>query len=177
MTLADLLISTALLGLTAGVTMITLEQGQRVWAAGATAVETQQSARGALTWLVAELRAAGQGSGGDALPALSVAEPSRVVLQLDRNRDGVIAGAPESVTWRLAGDVLRREAGGGAQPVINAVRALAFTYLDADHRVTADPAAVRRVSITLVTRPDHTRTVATQQLGTTLTTDVSLRNP
>ena len=177
MTLADLLISTALLGLTAGVTMITLEQGQRVWAAGATAVETQQSARGALTWLVAELRAAGQGSGGDALPAISVAEPSRVVFHLDRNRDGVIAGAPESVTWRLAGDVLRREAGGGAQPVINAVRALAFTYLDADHRVTADPAAVRRVSITLVTRPDHTRTVATQQLGTTLTTDVSLRNP
>jgi hypothetical protein len=38
MTLADLLMSTALFGLTAGATMITLEQGQRVWAAGATAV-------------------------------------------------------------------------------------------------------------------------------------------
>jgi hypothetical protein len=106
-----------------------------------------------------------------------VAEPARLVLHLDRNRDGVIAGAPESVTWRLAGDILRREAGGGAQPVINAVRALAFTYLDAEHRVTSDPATVRRISITLTTRPDHTRTVATQHLGTTLTTDVSLRNP
>jgi type II secretory pathway component PulJ len=177
MTLADLLMSTALLGLTAGATMITLEQGQRVWAAGATAVETQQSARAALTWLAAELRAAGQGNSGDALPALSVAEPSRLVLHLDRNRDGVIAGAPESVTWRLAGDVLRREAGGGAQPVINGVRALAFTYLDADQRATSDPAAVRRISITLTTRPDHTRTVATQDLGATLTTDVALRNP
>jgi type II secretory pathway component PulJ len=177
MTLADLLMSTALLGVTAGATMITLEQGQRVWAVGATAVETQQSARAALTWLAAELRAAGQGNSGDALPALSVAEPARLVLHLDRNRDGVIAGAPESVTWRLAGDVLRREAGGGAQPVINAVHALAFTYLDAEQRVTSDPSAVRRISITLVTRPDHTRTVATQQLGTTLTTDVALRNP
>jgi len=177
MTLADLLMSTALLGLTAGATTITLEQGHRVWAVGATAVETQQSARAALTWLAAELRAAGQGNTGDALPALSVTEPSRLVLHLDRNRDGVIAGAPESVTWRLVGDVLRREAGGGAQPVINGVRALAFTYLDADHRATSDPAAVRRISITLATRPDHTRTVATQDLGTTLTTDVALRNP
>jgi hypothetical protein len=122
MTLADLLMSTALLGLTAGATMITLEQGQRVWAAARTAVETQQSARAALTWLVAELRAAGQGNSGDALPALSAAEPSRLVLHLDRNRDSVIAGAAESVTWLLAGDILRREAGGGAQPVINAVR-------------------------------------------------------
>ena len=59
---------------------------------------------------------------------------SRLVLHLDRNRDGVIAGAAESVTWLLAGDVLRREAGGGAQPVINAVRALTFTYVDADNR-------------------------------------------
>ena len=141
MTLADLLMSTALLGLTAGATMITLEQGQRVWAAGATAVETQQSARAALTWLVAELRAAGQGNSGDALPALSAAEPSRLVLHLDRNRDSVIAGAAESVTWLLAGDILRREAGGGAEPVINAVRSLSFTYFDADDRATTDPAS------------------------------------
>jgi len=176
-TLGDLLVSTALLGLTVGATVTLLEQGHQVWAVGATRVESQQSARAALTWLAAELRAAGQGNSGDALPALSVAEPARLVLHLDRNRDGVIAGAPESVTWRLAGDVLRREAGGGAQPVINAVHALAFTYLDAEHRVTSDPTAVRRVSITLVTRPDHTRTVATQQLGTTLITDVALRNP
>ena len=84
---------------------------------------------------------------------------------------------PESVTWLLAGDVLRREAGGGAQPVINAVRALTFTYVDADNRATTDPATVRRVAITLATRPDHTRTVATQSLGATLTTDVALRNP
>ena len=126
MTLGELLVSTALLGLTAGATATMLEQGQQVWAVGATAVEAQQSARAALTWLVTELRGAGQGNSGEALPALSVAEPARLVLHLDRNRDGVIAGAAESVTWLLAGDVLRREAGGGAQPVINAVRALSL---------------------------------------------------
>lgn len=177
MTLGELMVSTALLGLTAGATATVLEQGHQVWAVGASRVEAQQSARAALTWLVTELRGAGQGNSGEALPALSVAEPARLVLHLDRNRDGVIAGAAESVTWLLAGDVLRREAGGGAQPVINAVRALTFTYVDADNRPTTDPATVRRVGITLVTRPDHTRTVATQSLGATLTTDVALRNP
>jgi hypothetical protein len=177
MTLGDLLVSTALLGLTAGATVTLLEQGHQVWAVGASRVEAQQSARAALTWLVAELRTAGQGNSGDALPALSAAEPTRLVLHLDRNRDSVIAGAAESVTWLLAGDILRREAGGGAQPVINAVRTLSFAYFDADDRSTTDPAAVRRISITLATRPDHTRTIATQALGATLTTAVTLRNP
>jgi hypothetical protein len=175
-TLGDLLVSTALLGLTAGATVIVLEQGHQVWAVGATRVEAQQSARAALTWLVAELRAAGQGSSGDALPALSVAEPSRLALHLDRNRDGTIASSAETVTWLLTGDILRRDAGGGAQPVINAVRTLAFAYFDADDHVTSDPAAVRRVGITLATRSDRTRTSATQSLGTALTTDVALRN-
>ncbi|HVG79661.1 MAG TPA: hypothetical protein VNF03_16060 [Patescibacteria group bacterium] len=177
MTLGDLLVSTALLGLTVGATVILLEQGHQVWAVGATRVESQQSARAALTWLVAELRATGQGNSGDALPALSIAEPSRLVLHLDRNRDGAIAGAAETVTWLLAGDVLRRDAGGGAQPVINAVRSLTFAYFDADGHRTSDPAAVRRVGITLATGADRTRTSATQSLGATLTTDVALRNP
>jgi hypothetical protein len=175
-TLGDLLVSMALLGLTVGTTVTLLEHGQQVWAVGATRVETQQSARAALTWLVSELRAAGQGNSGDALPALSVAEPSRLVLHLDRNRDGVIAGAAESVTWLLVGDILRREAGGGAQPVINAVRSLSFAYFDADNRATTDATAVRRIAITLATRPDHTRTTATQNLGAILTTEITLRN-
>jgi hypothetical protein len=144
-TLGDLLVSTALLGLTVGATVILLEQGHQVWAVGATRVESQQSARAALTWLVAELRATGQGNSGDALPALSIAEPSRLVLHLE--------------------------------PVINAVRSLTFAYFDADGHRTSDPAAVRRVGITLATGADRTRTSATQSLGATLTTDVALRNP
>jgi hypothetical protein len=175
-TLGDFLVSTALLGLTAGATVTLLEQGHQVWAVGATRVESQQSARAALTWLVAELRAAGQGSSGAARSALSIAEPSRITLHLDHNRDGTIAGSAETVTWLLAGDILRRDAGGGAQPVINAVRTLTFAYFDAADHVTSDPAAVRRVGITLTTRADRTRTSATQTLGATFTTDVALRN-
>lgn len=176
MTLADLLVSTALLGITCGATLVLLEQGQQAWAVGAARVEAQQSARVALTWLTAELRTAGEGASPRHIPALSAVEPSRVVLHVDRNRDGVVAGAGETITWRLAGDVLRRDAGGGAQPVINAVRGLTLTYFTAAGQPTTDPLAVRRVAITLVTRADHARFHTTRDLGATLTTEVHLRN-
>ena len=176
MTLADLLVSTAVLGLTLGATLLTLEQGQQAWAVGAAYVEAQQSGRAALAWLAAELRTAGQGTGPRTAAALSAAEPTRVVLHVDRNRDGVIVGATEVVTWRLAGEVLRRDAGGGAQPVVNGVRALRLAYVDATGAPTTDPAAVRRVSVTLVTRADHATSHATRDLATTFTTDAHLRN-
>jgi type II secretory pathway component PulJ len=175
-TLADLLVSTALLGLTCGATLVLLEQGQQAWAVGAARVETQQSARAALTWLATELRLAGQGGGPRILPAFSAIEPARVVLHVDRDRDGVVAGPGETITWRLAGDILRRDAGGGAQPVANGVRSLSLVYLDADGRRTTDPLAVRRITITLSIRPDHAPAHTTRGLVTTLTTEVTLRN-
>jgi hypothetical protein len=175
-TLADVLVSAAVLALVMGAALVTLQQGQQAWAVGAARVEAQQSARNALTWLTAELRAAGQGITAPGLPALSVAEPTRLVLHVDRNGDGVIAGAGETIVWRLDRDILRRDAGGGAQPVINGVRALAFTYLDSGGLSTADPAAVRRVGVTLVTRADHVHAQSTAGLGAAMTAEIRLRN-
>lgn len=174
MTLADLLVTVAVLGLVVSATLITLEQGQQAWSFGAARVEAQQSARIALTWLAAELRSAGQGSALGS--ALSVIEPTRVVLHVDRNHDGVIAGAGEIITWKLDREILRRDAGGGAQPVINGVRALAFHYFDAVGQPTADPAAVRRIRIALTTRADHAPSLRGAGLGAALTTEVHLRN-
>jgi type II secretory pathway component PulJ len=174
-TLADLLVSTAVLGLTLGATLVTLEQGQQAWTVGAARVDAQQSGRAALAWLAAELRAAGQGTGPRTVAALSAVESTRVVFHVDRNRDGTLA-ATDMVTWRLAGDVLRRDAGGGAQPVVNGVAALHLAYTDATGAPTTDPATVRRISITLVTRPDNTPSPVTSNFTTTFTTDVHLRN-
>lgn len=176
MTLTDVLVSISVLGLVAGATLVTLEQGQRAWAVGAARVEAQQSARAALTWLTAEVRAAGQGMRATGPAAISVAEPTRVVLHVDKNHDGIIAVSGETIVWRLDKDILRRDTGGGGQPVINGVRALAFAYFDAAGAPTADPAAVRTVRITLSTRADHTHAVLTSTLGPTLTTEVRLRN-
>ena len=176
MTLADLLVSISVLALVVGGALVTLEQGHHAWSVGAARVEAQQSARAALTWLAAELRAAGHGMRPGAGPAISVAEPTRMVLHVDKNQDGVIVVSGETIVWRLDKDILRRDTGGGGQPVINGVRALAFAYFDAAGAPTVDPAAVRTVRITLSTRADHSRSLFTAALGPTLTTEVRLRN-
>lgn len=172
MTLADLLVSTAVLGLTLSATLVTLEQGQQAWTVGAARVDAQQSGRAALAWLAAELRAAGQGTGPRTVAALSAVEPTRVVLHVDRNRDGTLA-ATDTVTWRLAGDVLRRDAGGGAQPVVNGVGSLELRYFDARGLPTSVAAEVRSVVVALSTVSDGASATSPT---TAVSTRVRLRN-
>jgi hypothetical protein len=106
-----------------------------------------------------------------------VAEPARIVLHVDDDGDGVIAGPRETVTWTLTADrVLRRNAGGGAQPIVNGVRELAFAYLDAAGAPTAVAADVRSVVIALTTEPDHLAADPSRRATTTLRTQVRLRN-
>jgi len=99
--------------------------------------------------LATEVRNAG--AGGVGFDAISVAERERIVLHVDRDGDGRTTARDETITWRLAGTVLRRDAGGGAQPIVDGVRSLVLEYLDAARRPTAVPAEVRTVVITLTT--------------------------
>jgi hypothetical protein len=171
-TLADLLVSCAVLGLTLGATLTTLDQGQRVWAVSAARVEAQQSGRAALVWLAAELRTAGQGTEPRRASVLTVIEPTRVGVRIHPGR----AGATQQVTWWLAGGVLRRDAGGGAQPVVDGAQSLRLTYFDATGAPTDEAAAVRRVAITLVTRAEHAVPPYGRGHAAVFTTDVHLRN-
>ena len=171
MTLAELLVALSLVGLLAAATGGFLEQGQRAWAVGAARAETQQSARVALIRIVADVRAAG--FGGDAFDAVAVAEPQRMVLQQDLDADGAIAASGERVTWRLAGSILRRDAGGGAQPIVNGVRALELRYFDAGGSATTTPGDVRSVAVTLTTEPER---AVSSAATATVSTHVRLRN-
>jgi len=105
-----------------------------------------------------------------------VAEPSRIVLHFDVNGDGLITATGETVTWLLRGSVLRRDAGGGAQPIINGVRDFALGYLDARGAPTSVPSSVRTVAITLTTEPDHVAADPSRRAATTMSTSVRLRN-
>jgi type II secretory pathway component PulJ len=172
--LAELLVAAALLGLVLAAIVGLLTVGQQASAIAAGRVEAQQSARFALQRMAREIRTAGHGGG--AFAAIAVAEPERLVLQVDVNGDGLIAGRGETVTWRLAGTVLRRDAGGGAQPVINGVRALRFTYRDADGRETAVADDVRAVVIALTAAPDHSAPGRIADVAAAVTTQVRLRN-
>ncbi len=176
MSLADLLVSLAVLGLLLGGLLGVLDEGQRLHAFGAARIESQQSARVALERMAREIRQAGQGRPDARFAAVSVAEPTRLVLHFDLDGDGAIAGNGETVTWLLQGRILRRDAGGGAQPIINGVRSLRLSYFDGAGAPTADPAAVRAVAIDLTTEPDHVTAGSGRRAEARASTLVRLRN-
>ena len=160
--LTDLLVAVTVAGFIMAANLVLLDQGQRAYETGAARVEAQQTARIALTRIGNDIRTAGTGLSHPAFPAISVAEPGRLVLHRDWDGDGVIAGPRETVTWLLDGSTLRRNAGGGAQPIVNGARALAFAYLDAAGAATTLPDDVRSVRVTLTTGTTARTTVTTQ---------------
>lgn len=172
--LADLLVAIAVFGLVSSAALTVLQEGLRVYAVGVSRAESQQSGRVALERLAGEIRAAGLGPRPATFPAISVAEPTHIVLHSDLDGDGAAAGVGETVTWRLTGTTLRRDAGGGAQPLIDGVRRLALDYVDAAGNRGAIPDEIRSVVITIVT--EAVGDVADPSATTTFTTRVRLRN-
>ena len=149
--LVDLLVALAVGGGLMASTLTLLHLGLRAWVWGAARVEAQQSARYALERLAGELREAGYDPTVAGIAPVVLAEPTRVVFQRDLNGNGVVDPTRERVTYLLrAGEtILRRDAGGGAQPVVEGVRGFGLTYLDRAGAATTDPAAVTAVRIRL----------------------------
>jgi hypothetical protein len=173
--LHDLLAACAISGCVFAATYAVLEQGLRTYAIGTTRAESQQSARAALARLSVELRNAGRGARATA-PAIVVAEPARVVIMSDLDSDGTWTDRGELITWQLVGTTLRRNAGAGAQPVANGVRAFEVSYFDAEGRRTTDPMAVRSVEVAILTTPDVRASSLSRGTSTRITTRVRLRN-
>jgi len=171
--LADLLVAAAVFGVVSAAVLTVLREGLQGYTIGASRAESQQSGRVGLERLAGEIRTAGRGPQPATFAAISVAEPTRIVLHSDLDGDGVVTGAGETITWHLSGKTLRRDAGGGAQPIIDGVRSFALEYLDALDRPVTTPDDVRTVVITLVTESvfDVPRAPVT-----VLSTRVRLRN-
>ena len=168
--LPELLISLALLGLVLACVFGALHGALAAYGWGADRVEAQQSARVALERMAAELREAGYDPKGVGIQPLAVAAPSLVTFQRDLNGNGVVDPTRERVTFVLrSGEAtLRRDAGGGAQPIIDGVRRFTLRYFDRAGVDVADPARVALVRIHL--EVGRSGPVATME------TDVSLRN-
>jgi type II secretory pathway component PulJ len=172
--LADLLVAVAIFGVVSAGMFTVLQEGLRVYMVGAARAESQQSARVAVERLAAEIRTAGLGPRSAAFAAIAVAEPSHIVLHHDLDGNGVIAGSGETTTWRLVGTTLRRDAGGGAQPIIDGVRQFTLEYRDASDNTVAVADDVRTVVITLVT--EAAWDLADRAVATRFATRVRLRN-
>jgi type IV pilus assembly protein PilW len=149
--LVDLLVALAVGGGVLAASVMLLHQGLQAWVWGSARVEAQQSARYALDRLAAELREAGYDPTVAGIAPVVIAEPARIGFQRDFNGNGVVDPTRERVTYLLrpGESILRRDAGGGAQPVINGVRAFELVYLDRAGLQTTDPAEVRAVRIRL----------------------------
>jgi len=169
--LVELLVVLAVAGLVLLALTGLLQQGGQAYLAGTTRLEAQQSARVALERLGRELRGAGIDPRGTGFPPLVNPTPTGFTIQNDLNGDGVVAGNPERITYSLTGRTLRRNAGGGAQPLIDDVEALAFAYLDSEGRRARVPGEIRSVLIAITTGPEKPGTG-----GVTMTTQVRFRN-
>jgi prepilin-type N-terminal cleavage/methylation domain-containing protein len=167
--LAELLVALALAGLVLAALAGALREGERAYRWATARLEAQQGARVALERMAREIRGAGVDPRGVGFPALVGAGPTGFTLQSDLDGDGIIRGNPERVTYSLTGRTLRRNAGGGAQPLIEGVESLLFEYLDASGAPTEIPERIRSVRITLATGSGR-------GAGARMTTEVRLRN-
>jgi len=115
--------------------------------------------------MASELREAGYDPTAAGIAPVVIAEPTRIAFQRDLNGNGVVDPTRERVTYlvRAGETILRRDAGGGAQPVINGARALHLTYLDRAGAVTTDPAAVIAVRVRLEVGGDGSRVLMETQ--------------
>ncbi len=176
MTLTDLLVCVAVSGLLLSATFMVLQQGQGAYAVGVARVDAQQSVRLAMERMAIEIRGAGSSPAAAAFSAIALAEPTRIVLQHDVDGNGVIAGPGETITYLLQDTTLRRDAGGGAQPVVNNVRQLRFTYRDARRNETTEPDLVRSVEVRLSAGPGHSLRPRGPEVLAHAMTEVRLRN-
>jgi type IV pilus assembly protein PilW len=166
----ELLVTTAVVGLVMAGLLGILQSGTASYRFGVDRVEAQQSARVALERMAKELRSAGYDPTAAGIEPVVLAEPTRVAFQWDLDGDGVVDPTRERVTYLLrpGETVLRRDAGGGAQPVINGVERLVLTYFDAGGAPTTDAATVAAIRI----RIDVGRGAA----SVTMQTRAALRN-
>src|SRR6202162_4921868 len=168
--LVDVLVATAIMGLVMSATLSMLQSGLAAWGWGAGRVEAQQAIRVALERMAHELREAGYDPTYAGIEAVLVAGPAQIVFQRHRNGSGLIDPTRERVTYLLRPKetTLRRDAGGGAQPLAENVTRFALSHLDSCGASTADPARV--VSIRMEIEAGRGRAEAT------MATLVTLRN-
>ena len=175
MFLFEMLVACALTVVVLGGMYTLLEHGFRAYTVGAARAEGQQAARAALVRMSAEIRYAGRGVRRTGA-AIAVANPSQLVLASDLDDDGTTNDRGELITWHLDGSILRRDAGGGAQPIANGVRAFELRYFDAAGRSTTLPVEIRAVEVALVVGHDGPESTLAAGVTTRLTTRVRVRN-
>ncbi len=145
-TLTELLVSMAMLGMILGGVYTLQQQGLYSYLMGSAKVEAQQNARGAMDLMIRELRSA------TAVTAIAASDISFV------DQDG------KAVRYNLSGANLQRTFDAAVDVLIGGTQNLAFTYQNSSGALTAAPASVANVVITITTQPQATTTYSSNAL-------------
>lgn len=113
----------------------------------------QQNARAAMTLVIREARTAGYDPAGAGFTGLTY-HPTRLIIAADHNGDGDLSDANERVVYfHDAGRrQLKRDTGGGGQPLAEDVQGFTVEHLDATGNATTVAGAIRRIRITVTAR-------------------------
>jgi prepilin-type N-terminal cleavage/methylation domain-containing protein len=151
LTLAELLVATAIVGgIMAGI-FVLQRAGQQAYLFGSNRVETQQNARGVLDLMTSELRQAAS------ITTVSSATDVTFVWrdQLD---------APHTIRYALSGTTLNRTYDGNTTAVIGGVHTFAMTYYSVydvssgTYTQTTNPNHVKVIKISVRTKTEETVT-------------------
>ena len=167
--LIEALIAMAIVGIVMAAVYTTYASQQRSYLIQEQVAAMQQNLRAGLNVMVREIRMAGYDPLGSANAGIVSMTANSIQLTADLNGDGDTLDTDENVTYAINGS---GNLGRNTQPVAENIDALNFVYLDGNRTVTADPAAVRSIQITMVAktgRPDNdytdTQSYSNQQGG------------
>jgi type IV pilus assembly protein PilW len=144
----------------------------------------QKNARVAMDMMTREIRMAGYDPLQTANAGIVSPMPNSINFTMDLNADGNTTDANENVTYALyTSDGIqklgRTTNGGTAWPVAEYIQSLTFEYYDKNGAVTATPANIRTIKITVAAEtalPDPDYTLNNGHRTATLTSHVTPRN-
>lgn len=166
LTLAELLVVVAVMGLLLAGALAIQQSGFYLYLFGSSRVETLENTRFALFRMAREIQTA------SLVSSTSLSASDLQFSGLDA------AGNAVTIRYQLVGSDLRRTEGtNAAENLIGGVDALTFTYRNSTDATTTVPSAVRRIDITLRGRTEQAGQAGSAQAATSeVTTTVRLRN-
>lgn len=161
LTLIEMLFALALSALTMGAVATLYLSQLRQQTLREDILDMQQHVRSAMDVIAREVSMAGYDPRGVNRDAISgndfhgiVYDPSRLIIQADLNGNGVPTNAHEFIAYShdRATKTLRRDTGGGRQPVAEHISAFSIAYFDDQGRPTTNSRTIRQVEVSMTGR-------------------------
>jgi prepilin-type N-terminal cleavage/methylation domain-containing protein len=183
LSLVELLIAMAIVGVVMGGVTGSFVNQRKITAIQHQRVALIQQAQAAMDLVTRECRTAGTNPTGAAFVPVTY-HASQLEIRADLNGNGTtdtpndpnehLIYAYDSVNKRIT-----RNAGSGAQSLVEHIQAFTFSYLKSDGQTTTDTSAIRQLQLTITARTataDPTYTANSGYRTFTMTSVIALRN-